>query len=673
MISIKQIDFENYRIAGTCTLSFADPDNGYHMYGIIAENGTGKTTILNAITWCLYGEEYQLKDSETALSIINSKKLNEMKMDESAVVSVGLTIQDGDKELVFRRRHKVIRSQMDDGTPQPIPDTQSDFVVVESDISNAESAKSYINEDAKYRVAEYFENTIHDFFFFDGEKLEEFFTNTKAASIQQSIEAIAQISLLDAVIRNAGEISSKMSSRVSKNHPAVKRLELEMEKAKEDLDESEKHFKKLNEQVGAKEDEKKKVDAILHKNDLSASYQSQKKLLSEKMNDIQAKQEALYKKKVRLAVRSMTLAHVYPQIESALKLIEEKGESGDYSVLLSTTQLRALLNDAVNHAANCPVCGSGIQTAQMLHIQNIISRQTVDDDIALTLRTLKEDLQSAKEEFLRFKEEYKDILDSEKELVDAYDESDKEYKTVSANLARLGTARDEEGNEIDFEKLEGMSRDLKSAIQTLYRSIGASESEVNTNRDAYNRKCIEYADAVKQENDDKDLQDVIDTLKMVTTNLTRVKTDITREVRTKLETITSEIFMRVVKKQETFGGISISDSYRLSLYDKYGQEMTGSASATEYMILAYAYTLAIHEASGHNCPLVIDSPLGRVSGEVRANTADMLLETSRDKQIIMLFTEDEYSESVKNLFNGKATMRTISLTEDEKTWEDLMV
>ena len=66
---------------------------------------------------------------------------------------------------------------------------------------------------------------------------------------------------------------------------------------------------------------------------------------------------------------------------------------------------------------------------------------------------------------------------------------------------------------------------------------------------------------------------------------------------------------------------------------------------------------------------MIDSPLGRVSGEIRETTADMLLETSRNKQIIMLFTEDEYSERVRNLFNGKAQMQTITLADNEKTWK----
>ena len=99
--------------------------------------------------------------------------------------------------------------------------------------------------------------------------------------------------------------------------------------------------------------------------------------------------------------------------------------------------------------------------------------------------------------------------------------------------------------------------------------------------------------------------------------------------------------------------------------------MTGSLSATEQMALAYAFTLAIHKASGKNCPLVIDSPLGRVSDTNRENMAAALKDVSKTKQIIMLFTPDEYSEEVRNLYDGTAVVRELTLSEDENYVEGI--
>lgn len=87
------------------------------------------------------------------------------------------------------------------------------------------------------------------------------------------------------------------------------------------------------------------------------------------------------------------------------------------------------------------------------------------------------------------------------------------------------------------------------------------------------------------------------------------------------------------------------------------------------MALAYAFTLAVHRVSGRNCPLVIDSPLGRVSDDNRENMARALLKVAKDKQIIMLFTPDEYSPAVAEMYNKEATTHRLSLSADESLVE----
>lgn len=669
MINIKRIDFTNYRIAGTGSLSFDDPGNGYHMHGIIASNGTGKTTILNAITWCLYGEEYQLQDSESALPIINSKKLFEMAPNESTDVVVRLTVGDNEKEIVFERKHKVIKTLTDDNVPCPVFDTQSELSVTVTNLQTTDSTQSVPADLLDYYVSEYFNKSIHEFFFFDGEKLEEHFSAKKASSIQTSVEAIAQISLLDEVIRNASEMLYKNTNAVAKGKPNVKKLEHDYQRAKEAWESDLLHIESLEKEKAELVAQKREIDAILQENSASTVLQARKRDLEEKLARLKREQTDLYKRKVKYAIRITTLVKLYPRIIAALGKIDQQGENGDYSVLLSKKQLEQILQEAMESSTTCPICGSGLGTRQMLHLQEIISRQTVDDDTSLVLRGLKSDLSAARDEVLLFRQTYSDFSKEEIRLQDEIADAEKDCNGVSEKLLKLGSVRDENGREVDFTKLEGKSRKLESDISSLDQSIGSSRALATMHeRDCLSKKQA-YEDAIKRENDDLELQKLIEALQLVVGNLSSVRNEITKEVRIKLEEITSKIFMRVMKKKDTFGEIRISDSYKISLYDKYGQVMTGSSSATEYMVLAYSYTLAIHEASGHNCPLVIDSPLGRVSGQIRENTADMLLEASKDKQIIMLFTEDEYSERVKNLFDKKASIKTIYLADHEKTWE----
>ena len=172
-------------------------------------------------------------------------------------------------------------------------------------------------------------------------------------------------------------------------------------------------------------------------------------------------------------------------------------------------------------------------------------------------------------------------------------------------------------------------------------------------------------------NEHADIRKQLAVIDMLHGQFVKIKRHIMDEMKAEIEKTTWEIFDSMIWKRNTFGGIEISDEYDISVNNTDGIEMTGSLSATEQMALAYAFTLAIHRASGKNCPLVIDSPLGRVSDENRENMALALQKVSKDKQIIMLFTPDEYSEAVRQLYTGKAEVRVLELSADESYVEGI--
>ena len=139
------------------------------------------------------------------------------------------------------------------------------------------------------------------------------------------------------------------------------------------------------------------------------------------------------------------------------------------------------------------------------------------------------------------------------------------------------------------------------------------------------------------------------------------------KIKVEIEENTWNTFKNMIWKKETFNNLKIDEDYQMSVYNNNLNDMTGSLSATESMALAYSFTLAIHETSGKNCPLVVDSPLGRVSDDNRKNMANELLKISQKKQIILLFTSDEYSKEVAEIYDSTiATIQDVSLTEDEQ-------
>ena len=62
------IDIENYRQYKSLHITFPEK-SGNDLHVIVASNGVGKTNLLDAINWCLYGDEPHLGDEDDALTI----------------------------------------------------------------------------------------------------------------------------------------------------------------------------------------------------------------------------------------------------------------------------------------------------------------------------------------------------------------------------------------------------------------------------------------------------------------------------------------------------------------------------------------------------------------------------------------------------------------------------
>ncbi len=142
--------------------------------------------------------------------------------------------------------------------------------------------------------------------------------------------------------------------------------------------------------------------------------------------------------------------------------------------------------------------------------------------------------------------------------------------------------------------------------------------------------------------------------------------EIKNGVRSKISKEMKEIFFRLIWKKGTFSDVQLSDSYQISLLNYDNFECLGSCGAAERELLALSFTLALHSESGFDAPLVIDTPISRISGVLRNRFSKVLKDVSKEKQIILYMTEDEYSLQVKDVFEPCASNKyEFSLINEE--------
>ena len=103
---LKSLKMNNFRIyKGEVTINFASGDKNITI--IQGNNEVGKTTIMNAITWCLYNKEYYKLEGKKPKW--NSFVADELETGEEDFVEVSLIMEDESKNIVILLLLKLLK------------------------------------------------------------------------------------------------------------------------------------------------------------------------------------------------------------------------------------------------------------------------------------------------------------------------------------------------------------------------------------------------------------------------------------------------------------------------------------------------------------------------------------------------------------------------------------
>lgn len=169
---------------------------------IKAENGTGKTTLLEAFKWCFYGKKLNLKNPNI---FVNEKAFSEISTNDTISVSV---------EIIFEENgglYKLIRSvnRRKSLTNTEKEDTQS---IILKDINNDESFKNNVAQD---KINEFLPPELN--FFFDGERLTQM--ETKKEKKNEIINVLG-IKAFENAITDLRAVERKYEKKIAESNKA---------------------------------------------------------------------------------------------------------------------------------------------------------------------------------------------------------------------------------------------------------------------------------------------------------------------------------------------------------------------------------------------------------------------------------------------------------------------
>mgnify|MGYP001121164503 CR=1 FL=1 len=624
--SIQLINFRQYR-KETIEFSTLENQNLTILQGV---NGAGKTNLLNAITWCLYGKEKHIEKKYEGFPIVNTLTLRKSYIGKKIGVGVRIIMREEDgNKIIFERGCEF--KKITDSKAKEVGD--SVFSMKKQIGKDIESVK-----DPEYRVNRLIPESIEEYFFFDGERLNDYFRTASGEKIREAVFKISQVGLIENAIKH---LKSKKSDFVRKE----KEFSFEAKEIKEDLEYCEKLSKDYKKEL--KELKEQKIKAEKKENEYSEKIGTFPiSYIRELENDRRETLDELGKLETDIEVikqeRNDYLIEVFPSIiayDPIIKmkqLISGKQESGDIPPDFKKNFLEKLLEKGI-----C-ICGTDIskdndyrnEIKKLLHDCDEIS--DISEELIIenvNLISIINNLKDFDKRVISFGKRLKNLEENRKKKSERLQKIYEKLEKTDFEKTKLWSHK--------IKEYKGIRDGLISKIALLEYDIREKDKE---------QKKLEK-DLYNELNKEKKYKRLLKNLKLCDKSLEalkKTKYEIMEDVRKEIKENTKQQFFDLIWKKKTFKDVNIDENYNISVVDQYGMEGIGTLGAGERQVLALSFIAALNSVSGFNVPIIIDTPLARISKEPKKNIANNLLNYMKGKQVALLVTEEEYTSEVKN-------------------------
>ena len=635
--SLSSLEIENFRQYQNTTIKFSQDPN--RMFTIIrGANGAGKTNIMNAITWCLYGTEKHLNDDEKDLPIINTQTLKE---NQSRLINmrVALVLADGDGDK-FKIERKLALYNI--GAADNMTHDKYEGVTIPSGSvpTTNSSFQWYDSSGGGWKTTKYFDKSVKEllpedlatYFLFDGEKLEEFFDqedNTK-----KGIEDVSQIRVVEDTIKTLDKITRQKRKDVKDLEPQAQRYKDEMIAVEEELDEIKGRISKLTKTIANRVRRIDDIESTIKKTGGDAGeLQAKASRANDLIEQYQGRYDDAKSNLNEYVLNRIPGILMQDVISQTLEHMADKTKKGVLPPKIRDTFIQELLD-----RKEC-ICGNDISDGEprmrisdMLHdaqysqISDICYQLKYALSPLLVTDGITEDLKNLQSNILILK---KNIEDHTNQLA--------EYE------AKIGRT----GGESTKALVEEKDR-LREELATKNRELGSLDSEEKRLERDRDEATHNYERELRKSKKHTWLTRQLAFCNSALEGLENVKNELLEDVREQVERHTKEYFFRFLWKKDTYDGVSIGNDYRITAHHVDGYDARTSLSKGEKLVLALSFMAALRKITGFGFPLIIDTPFGRVSGEPRHNIAKFLPNFLENTQVTLLVTDSEYQAEIKD-------------------------
>ena len=640
---IENIEIQNFRQYRNLSFKFPHVQGGNDLHIIYANNGVGKTNVLNAITWCLYDTEMHLGDKNTALAILNNQKVQELRQHlpeggntiGDATVSILFSSDDAAEKIRFQRVGKF------NVTNEAVIPVNTEFSImhfVDGEWNSIDSEEETLSL-VKKNVPE----EIHEYIFFDGEHLESYFKAGQFENIKNGIEELTQAKIIEKAETAFNKYLTDILNPQIANSSVkdIASAQKELDKIQSAIDAAVASIDTLKTQINNCDDEIATLDNIIS----GHVHVSEKTARLKEVDDlIETLKDEIAKKKAEMMVFAREYVQyfaMYPAIKSLYVYIQEQDKHGKLPPRIDKFLLKA-----IEEHKHCLVCDQDLSDHSYSFIQELRKELEVSSDTSALLNKTVVVLRQYLEKLSQYKAKSETLINEEKALRKQHNDYLEEEKQLNTYLMNIPNT------EAITKAIEDKKEYRKKRDDIVAKKGVEEEHKKKLDNDLYNQSKVLKSLIEKNKQLEK-INQQAEYCKKCRNVLKETRLNLLEESRSEMEQETFDAFSRLLWKKDTFSKVEILEDYTFRLLDKYGSQTLGSCSAAERALLALSFTLALQKVSMHDSLLFIDTPIGRVDPDNRQNFVNTLCKIAKEKQVILTFTPAEYDDKVAAAMQGQ--------------------
>lgn len=629
-MKFKSIEIENFGPYFGLNKINLDTNSSSPVILIHGENERGKTSLLHAFKWCLYGR------SKNHLGI----PINEMNFGnwdardsrERFETSVTLKIETDNDEITLKRSFQSVLNENDKFASR-ISDTKKELV--------SKKHNAFAATDIEIIINDLLPEDISDFFLFDGEMLSDFEQKlssdslTQSETIKDSIEKALGLPALTLIVDDLEVLKQGLNKdfrEFLKKKGKADAILIEIAQIESGIAIKKNNLKELFIAIEQAEVKIKEVEPIVRANmTIKEKYEKRDEYKSF-IKNAEIVNETLFSEISQLLGKFWLPANSL--VNSAQKKISEEIEKITNSLFdINRDDNRRSTILSTLEKGKCDICEQHFSEDKVSDLKKelIQLEKSVGTDKSLHQRF--QDLSARKNglsALLDAKSESAMITSKDnviRENLIKIEQWKSEVKRLDELLKKISL--DESPDKIYRENL-GIFESAQAAIPILKKQIEEEESSLLS----INKKLNDINPG------ESPLQTKIDLIDEQISIFNKAVSDFREKMRADIEASASEIFKQLSSEKD-YGGLKINEKYYMHIVDTNGRIVERRSQGAE-QVVTMSLIGALIECSVREAPVIMDTPLGRLDTVHGSNILKWIPKMS--SQVMLFVTSREFRE-----------------------------